>query len=45
MAVVTVHIDFAVQESEIWQFPHFPHLFAMKWGLDAMIFFFLNVEF
>ena len=31
MAAVTVLSDSGAQENEIWQFPLFPHLFAMKW--------------
>ena len=31
VAAATIHIDFGAQEYEIWEFPLFPHLFAMKW--------------
>ena len=31
VTAVTVHVDFRAQENEIWHFPLFPHLFAMKW--------------
>ena len=31
MAAVTICCDFGAQEYEIWQFPIFPQLYAMKW--------------
>ena len=31
MATITICSDFRAPQNNVWQFPLFPHLFAMKW--------------